>query len=232
MSNYITETRDTGQLKRDNKTLYGYCVNWDTWSHNLGGFKERVKRTAITNEFLAQQDIYALLNHDKNKVLARSNKGKGSLKVKADDKGFYYEFKLKDNQLAKEVLQYIEDEELNESSYSFWITEGMDEWRKETDGIYYRTINQFRSIHDVSPVWTAANKNTVASTRFYLDNVAPILAEELSKKIDNKTEMKKIDQEQYYQQMLKKYLPEVLKPNPELDEFIKKELKARENKFK
>jgi uncharacterized protein len=197
---YLKEER-LNTFEHDKKNIFGYCFYWDVWSKDLGKFKERVVRSALSPEFLAKQDCYALFNHDKTKVLARSNRGKGSLKLGVDSKGFFYEFKLKNTQLHNECLQFIEADELNESSYGFCIAEGMDTWEKSTDPSfdgYMRTINSFLLLNDVSLVWNGANTNTVASTRFYNENIAPTFEKKTEYSSDIK--MKELEIEQLTKQ--------------------------------
>ena len=51
--------------------------------------------------------------------------------------------------------------EITESSFAFKVSK--DEWRKNEDGEYVRSINQIERLFDVSPVFTPAYDSTYVS---------------------------------------------------------------------
>jgi len=166
------EFRLNGELTTNKKRIEGYAFKFNVWGHPINNsFVEKILPSAISNDFLKSQDVYALLNHDKNKVLARSYKGKGSLTLNVDNVGLYYSFPVKKNEMCQMVMEYIEDGEIWESSYAFSVEDSGEKWRKRDDGLYERTITKFQSIGDVSPVWNGQNINTTATTRYFIDNV-------------------------------------------------------------
>ena len=64
----------------DNKrTVSGYAIVFDSYSDNLG-FIEIINKSAVTDELINNSDVFAKLNHCDDKILARSNRGKGSIK--------------------------------------------------------------------------------------------------------------------------------------------------------
>ena len=76
---------ETGRL------VSGYAVRFDVESVNIG-FVEIIHRGAITQDTINESDVFALLNHNEQTVLARSNHGTGSLKLSVDNVGLFYEF--------------------------------------------------------------------------------------------------------------------------------------------
>ena len=80
---------------------------FDSLSNDLGGFNEIITRNALDG-VIEKSDVFCLLNHDKSKgVLARSNKGTGSLTLEIDDKGLKYRFEAPKTALGDELEEVI-----------------------------------------------------------------------------------------------------------------------------
>lgn len=170
MKNQNLEIRNNGiVLERsydDSRHVEGYAVVFDSQSEDLGFF-EVIERGAITQELVDNSDVFALLNHDDDKVLARSNKGVGSLKLIVDDRGLKYEFDAAETQLGNDLLEYLKRGEINTSSFAFALdyTDSEAETWERKNGANYRTIHKIAYLHDVSPVWNAAYSATSVSQR-------------------------------------------------------------------
>lgn len=170
MKNSNLEIRNNGiVLERsydDSRHVEGYAVVFDSQSEDLGFF-EKIERGAITQELVDNSDVFALLNHDDDKVLARSNKGVGSLKLIVDDRGLKYEFDAAETQLGNDLLEYLKRGEISTSSFAFALDYNDPEaetWERK-NGANYRTIHKIAYLHDVSPVWNAAYSATSVSQR-------------------------------------------------------------------
>lgn len=165
------ETRNNGymitrSLEDDSRHVEGYAVVFDSLSEDLGFF-EVIERGAVTQELLDESDIFCLLNHDDDKVLARSNKGQGSLTLTVDDIGVKYAFDCADTQVGNDLLEYIKRGEIVASSFCFAIDDSDDtaeSWEYK-DGKAFRTIHKIAWMHDVSPVWNPAYSATSVSQR-------------------------------------------------------------------
>ena len=73
----------------------GYAMLFDVQSDGLP-FYETIERGALDG-VVERSDVFALLNHSLDRgVLARSNKGKGSLSLTLDEKGLKYRFTIPD----------------------------------------------------------------------------------------------------------------------------------------
>ena len=150
----------------DSRHVEGYAVVFESQSEDLGFF-ETIERGAITQELLDNSDVFALLNHDDDKVLARSNKGVGSLKLTLDERGLKYEFDAADTQLGNDLLEYLKRGEISTSSFAFALDYNdpdAETWERK-NGTTYRTIHKIAYLHDVSPVWNAAYAATSVSQR-------------------------------------------------------------------
>lgn len=171
MKNTNIETRNNGymitrSLEDNSRHVEGYAVVFDSLSEDLGFF-EVIERGAITQELLDESDIFCLLNHDDDKVLARSNKGQGSLTLTVDDIGVKYAFDCADTQVGNDLLEYIKRGEIVASSFCFAIDDSDDtaeSWEYK-DGKAFRTIHKIAWMHDVSPVWNPAYSATSVSQR-------------------------------------------------------------------
>lgn len=161
----MRENRKGNEIKDNGKRIVsGYAVVFDSLSELMQKdgivFREIIKPEAITQEVIDNSDILCLLNHNEEKVLARSNKGKGTLKLQLDEKGVSFEFELPNSPLGEEVEEGIKRGDLSFCSFSFTIAEGGDNWEIQQDGTYLRTITDIKQLFDVSIVWHPAYEET------------------------------------------------------------------------
>lgn len=151
------------QYQINDRQIVGYAVIFNSESNDLGGFTEVIERTALDG-VIEKSDVLCLLNHNEDRgVLARSNKGVGSLKLSIDDKGLKYEFESPNTDLGNELLEGIKRGDISASSFAFTV--GQDEWQKKPDGTYLRVIKQIDLLFDVSPVYKPAYDATTVDTR-------------------------------------------------------------------
>lgn len=169
------------------RLVSGYAIVFNSESRDLGGFKEIISPSALDG-VIAKSDVLCLLNHNEDKgVLARSNKGKGSLTLEVDDKGLKYSFEAPNTALGDELLEGLKRGDITTSSFAFKVSK--DKWDKRSDGSYLRTICSIDQMFDVSPVYRAAyDATSVATDTRGLDKV----------KAEEKKEM-----EEYYKQLRK-----------------------------
>lgn len=155
------------QIKRtseDSRTVEGLAVVFNQDSVDMG-FIERIAPTAITEETIAKSDVFAYLDHNADRgVLARSNRGEGSLKLWLNEDGLHYRFEAPNTQLGDELLSYLSRGELNSSSFAFTVPANGDSWAMR-DGKHYRTINTIDRLFDVSPVFQPAYETTTSVKR-------------------------------------------------------------------
>lgn len=139
------------------RQVEGYALVFNKESNDLGGFTEVIEPTALEN-VLEKSDILCLLNHNEDRgVLARSQYGKGSLFLGIDSTGLKYRFEAPNTALGDELLEGLKRGDISTSSFAFTIEK--DTWTKK-DGKYLRTINKFKQLFDVSPVYRPAYNDT------------------------------------------------------------------------
>lgn len=163
----------------EDRTVEGYATVFESPSQYIG-WVETIHRGAITEETIKESDVLAKFNHNDEKVLARSNKGNGSLLLEIDDNGLRYMFESPKTALGDELLEYLHRGDITQSSFAFTVSkeENAERWYKK-DGMIYRDIYKIDKLYDVSPVFQPAYEATSCSARF-----ADVKAK--SDEIDNK----------------------------------------------
>ena len=175
------------------RTVSGYAVRFETESVNMG-FVEIIKRGAITEETIKTSDVFALLNHNENTVLARSNHGVGSLTLTVDNDGVYYEFEAPNTANGDELLEHIKRGEISQSSFAFTVSneDGAETWTKRSDGVIVRQINKIARLYDISPVYQPAYESTTCSKRA-LEKISELKNMEDNKDLHNEQDLQEIE---------------------------------------
>ena len=88
----------------ESRTITGYAIVFESWSRDLGGFYEIIRKGAITQELINRSDVIMNVNHDNDKMVARSVNGEGTLKLTLDDIGLRFEFDAPPTSLGEELL--------------------------------------------------------------------------------------------------------------------------------
>lgn len=209
--------RETRQLQLnyrsdvESRKIEGVAIVFNVLSQDLNGFREQILPEAIEG-VIEQSDIFFLYNHTSDRgFLARSKFGVGSLHTEVREDGVYFSFDAPRTSLGDEVLEHLKRGDLNQCSFAFSVEK--DEWEKQTDGTYIRTIKKFNRLYDMSLVDTPAYSQTSACARF-----AEIKEEE---RLENERLMKEAEEraaqeakaklEEYYNSIKeenKNYMPE------------------------
>ena len=177
------------EFNEESRTVSGYAIVFDSASEDLG-FTEIINRSAVTEELIANSDVFAKLNHNDDKVLARSNKGVGSLRLTIDERGLKYEFEAPHTQYGEELLEHLRRGEITSSSFAFTVDRNDKEaerWLRSKEGKLKREIYKISGLYDVSPVFTPAYSSTSCDLRAIneaLDKEEANLNEELNKIVD------------------------------------------------
>lgn len=151
------------RLTPESRKIEGYALLFDKESVDFGGFTEIIDRNSLQG-VLERSDILALLNHEDDKVLARSTNLKGTLSLEIDEKGLKYSFQCPNTPLGTEVYDAIQRGDLRNSSFAFSFADGGWKWEKRGGG-YIRVITQFDKLFDVSPVFRPCYSDTTVALR-------------------------------------------------------------------
>lgn len=150
----------------ESRTIEGYAVRFNEWSRDLGGFTEIIRSGAITEELLNASDIVMNRNHDDEKMLARWNKGKGTLGLELREDGLYFKFEAPTTELGNQALYDVRNGNLFECSFAFSLAdENSDRWYRDTDNSLKREITNIGGLYDCSLVTHAAYGTTSCTAR-------------------------------------------------------------------
>lgn len=150
-----TDTTDT-QASTGN-TLAGHAAVFNSPSHDLGGFVERVAPGAFARSLASGENIFALWAHD-TKIPLGSTRG-GKLTLSEDETGLA--FSLDTSRFTPAQLGAAEDGELR---MSFGFVVRADAWTELVDGSYERTLLDV-DLFEVSPVINPAYPDSTAGLR-------------------------------------------------------------------
>lgn len=139
--------------------LIGYAAVFNTLSHDLIGFREKIEPGAFA-ESIKKDDIRALFNHDSGQVLGRSTAG--TLRLSEDSWGLAFEIDLDDTQLGSDLLRSVGRGDISDMSFKFRTKE--DQW-EHLDNTSVRTLLKVQ-LFDVSPVTFPAYPRTDVSVRW------------------------------------------------------------------
>lgn len=153
-------------FEENGRTIQGRAIVFESLSNDLGGFKEIIKRGAISQELVDCSDVFARTNHSDDYILARCNKGKGSLQLELREDGLYYSFEAPNTEKGNELVEHIRRGEISQSSFAFMVAQEPDaeRWTK-IDGVTVREIYKIAYLGDVAPVFTPAYSETSVSLR-------------------------------------------------------------------
>jgi len=136
----------------------GYAALFNSWSEDLGGFREQIAPGAFAKS-LPADDVRALMNHDPNYVLGRNRSG--TLVLTEDDRALRFAVTAPDTQWARDLYESVKRGDINQCSFGFQAIR--DDWRT-ADGIDERTLLEVR-LFDVSIVTYPAYPDTSANVR-------------------------------------------------------------------
>lgn len=138
-------TQDSGDL-----LVSGYVNQTGQWSELLGReqrFKERILPGTFQKALDKGNDVAFLAEHDSAKLLASTKNN--SLTLREDDKGLFMEARISATSWGKDYHTLITDGLLTNMSFGMQV--GQDQWEKNEDGTYNRSISDI-NLAEVSVV--------------------------------------------------------------------------------
>ena len=154
------ETR-AGKDGKERRLIVGHAAVFNQLSDDLGGFREQVA-TGAFKEAITTDDVRALWNHNPDYVLGRNRSS--TLTLAEDARGLAIEIDPPDTQWARDLLVSIDRGDVNQMSFAFSVRANGQNWGKEDDGTYVRTLTRVR-LYDVSPVTYPAYPQTDVAAR-------------------------------------------------------------------
>lgn len=121
------------------------------YEDDLTIIREVIAPEAVTRDFLDRQEILCTLYHNNDKLLARSSKGKGTLKYTVDSKGVHFEFEAPDTVDGQTALDLVRRGDIGGCSFAFTMDAGgytRTETKENGKRLLLLTVNKIRSITD------------------------------------------------------------------------------------
>ena len=116
------EVRESGDGQ--GRTISGHAIVFDRESNILWQDDEEVAvevidREAIPQDLLDNSDIKMTMYHNREKLLARSNKGSGTLSYAIDDTGVSFSFQAGEHGCGPEALELVQRGDITGCSFMF-----------------------------------------------------------------------------------------------------------------
>ncbi len=171
----VREAADGGE----SRTIEGYALKFGVRSRLLcdwwNNYYEVLEPGCITRETLDAQDIKLTMFHDRQLVLARSNKGKGTLSYEVDETGVKFWAEMPhtaDGDKALELVSrgdisgcsfiYSTDESDSEKCVSY---ERLDEKGEDGESLLLRHVKRIDHVYDFTVTTDPAYEQTNVSKR-------------------------------------------------------------------
>jgi len=118
------QVREAAEGEAPSRTITGYAVLFGVpsaplWQDEDSEAREVIAAGAITKELLDGCDIKMTMYHNRQCLLARSNKGVGTLSYEVDEKGVKFTFDAPNTQHGDEALELIRRGDISGCSFMF-----------------------------------------------------------------------------------------------------------------
>ena len=158
---------DGGQAG-DSRTITGTAIVFNAESQVLDDwgvdFREIIKPEACTQTFINSQDIKLNLLHNRSMTIARSNKGRGSLKLTVDGRGVNFEFEAPKCDLGEQALELVRSGVYSGCSFEF-IPEDYEVEERGANKEVRITHKKFRAITALTIGMDPAYTQTTVNAR-------------------------------------------------------------------
>lgn len=174
----------------DERTIEGYAIVFERESRVMYDFEKKrffieiIKAGAISDELIRNCDVKALLEHDNQRLLARSNNGIGSLSLCIDDYGCMYRFLSPNTYEGDYAIEMVRRGDLYGSSFAYITDEKKNVEYSKRDGLLIRIVNKIDKIFDVSIVSDPAYFGTDVTVRSLEKHLQPVSKDDYKIKIE------------------------------------------------
>lgn len=155
------------ELRSENggRHISGKAISFDTESNDIG-FIEILHRGCISQELIDSSNIVFLYNHDYNQVIARANKGKGTLNIDLRDDGVYFDLEVPNTTMGNDLLENIRLGNITQCSFGFSYANEEGAYKDEKiDDVWYRNVYKIGKLYDLSAVTYPAYDDTYVNAR-------------------------------------------------------------------
>lgn len=155
------------ELRSENggRHISGKAISFDTQSNDIG-FIEILHRGCISQDLIDSSNIVFLYNHDYNQVIARANKGKGTLNIDLRDDGVYFDLDVPNTTMGNDLLENIRLGNITQCSFGFSYANEEGAYKDEKiDDVWYRNVYKIGKLYDLSAVTYPAYDDTYVNAR-------------------------------------------------------------------
>lgn len=117
-----------------------------------------------------------MIEHNRERLLARYNKGVGTLSLTIDEHGLRYSFEAANTADGDYAVEMVGRGDISGSSFAFRAKESDTEWVKEGN-LWVRTIKRFSLLRDVTITTDPAYTQTEVSVRSLDEMDKPVVEE-------------------------------------------------------
>jgi uncharacterized protein len=166
------------RMDADATRIIGYAALFNRYSHDLGGFVERIAPGAFKRVLNRGDDVLGLFNHDMDNLLA--TRAAGTLRLSEDETGLRYEFDLDATDPDHQrVIAKVRRGDLRGSSFGFRVALGGDDWGTTDKDYPLRTVTEVAALRDVGPVSAPAYPDTAEVGKLALRSLAEMVGRDV-----------------------------------------------------
>jgi len=167
------EWRTAAEVRTAGRRLEGHAAVFDQEA-SLPGFREVIRRGAFKRSLEGGNDIVALVDHDRTKLLARVKSG--TLRLEEDERGLVFSLDLPSTGAGRDVLALAERGDLGGASFGFLVRKGGERFdgdKRELTDIDLREISIVSTWpqYDGTTVSARAKRPRLARLTRFLDTV-------------------------------------------------------------
>jgi HK97 family phage prohead protease len=162
--------RELPEGEGNGRIIEGYAIVFGVASRMLvdywDDYREIIEPGAITEQELAQMDIKMTMWHNREKLLARSNKGVGTLKLSVDEIGVKYEFEAPNTSDGNNALELVKRGDMSGSSFTYWSDESSAvSYTKDENDVLIRHVKKIGMVYEMTIASDPAYTQTSVTAR-------------------------------------------------------------------
>jgi len=148
-------------------------------------FNEVIAPTAFDKVLQDERlDVPMTYNHNRGQLLGRTKSN--TLRLSKDEKGLAFRVEIPNTATGNEVYELVKRGDLYENSFGFVVSREDQEWAKDNEGNYVRTIKNVQRLADVAVCINGAYSNTDIAARS-LDEIG-VIEEQKEEKVEENIE--------------------------------------------
>jgi HK97 family phage prohead protease len=158
--------------KRDGEppVIAGISPPWDSFSVDLGGFREKFAPTAFdglvdrkANDPRGKIDVPFLTDHLSHLITGRTTNGR--LEIRKGLKGLEYTHRPIQTTHGRDLAMLVEDRTITGASFAFTSAPDGETWTEDEKGNVIRTVFRASGLYDISAVTYPAYPQSTAGIR-------------------------------------------------------------------